>query len=155
MCDQATSHYLSQWWQRSMMPDGISEPQSTMQCRYDSVNCPPNPHKIHPIARPWGRGMSFVFCEFDRWLSSVPVITVPYIIEHYIGSRYNGMRLYVSLYPFLGHRRAKQWKLRTAVPLRTRFKTSLVVYAQPARMLVLLNWKNCQNVRRLSASLSR
>ena len=38
-----------------------------------------------------------VFCEFNLWLSSVPVVAVPYIIPCYIGSHYNSTPLYMSL----------------------------------------------------------
>ena len=30
---------------------------NTVRCRYNAVNFLPNPHKRHPIARPWGRDM--------------------------------------------------------------------------------------------------
>ena len=36
---------------------GRTENQSTLWCRYDSVNFHPNSHKRHLIAFPWGRGM--------------------------------------------------------------------------------------------------
>ena len=29
----------------------------TVQCSYNAVNFPPNPHNRHPIAHPWGQGM--------------------------------------------------------------------------------------------------
>ena len=32
-------------------------PLYTVRCRYNAVNFLPNPHEIHPIARPLGRGM--------------------------------------------------------------------------------------------------
>ena len=38
-----------------------------------------------------------VFCEFNLWLSSVPVAAVLYTISCYIGLRYNGTRLYFLL----------------------------------------------------------
>ena len=37
---------------------------NTVQRRYNAVNFLPNPHKIHPIARPLGRGMVCNLC-FD------------------------------------------------------------------------------------------
>ena len=33
-----------------------------MRCRYNTVNFLPNPHKIHPIARPLGRGLVCDLC---------------------------------------------------------------------------------------------
>ena len=56
--------------------------KSTVQCRYNAVNCHPNPHKIHPIARPQGRCV-VVFCEYklcmrtrllcmNKWFNRLP-----------------------------------------------------------------------------------
>ena len=33
-----------------------------MQRHYNTVNFHPNPHKRHPIVRPWGRGMGCLLC---------------------------------------------------------------------------------------------
>ena len=59
---------------------------------YNAVNFLPNLHKIHPIARPLGRGMG---CNlwFDTDLYSALVNAVLYEISCYIGPRYNRTRL--------------------------------------------------------------
>ena len=43
----------------------------TVQCRYNAVNFLSNPHKIHPIAHPLGRGMGCIL-----WLQTV-IYTLP------------------------------------------------------------------------------
>ena len=70
-----------------------------MWYRYNAVNFLPNTctHKDTPrFAREGEVWVSFVF---NVWLSSIPVAVVPYIKEHYNGSRYNGTRLYLYLRP--------------------------------------------------------
>ena len=64
-----------------------------MWCRYNAVNFLPNPDKIHPIARPLGRGM---MCNlwFDTDLYSASVNAVQDKISCYIWPHYNGTRLY-------------------------------------------------------------
>ena len=47
------------------------------------------------MARPSGRGMGCVLWSFDWYSASVPAII--HAIYYYIGPRYNGTRLYVSL----------------------------------------------------------
>ena len=47
----------------------------TVRCRYNAVNFHPNPHKRHPITRPWGRASYRVY-----FVSPVPVIAVLYAI---------------------------------------------------------------------------
>ena len=54
----------------------------TRRCRYNAVNFLPNPHKRHPIARPWGQGMGC--CQFNPWLSSASVTAVLCRIQRYI-----------------------------------------------------------------------
>ena len=64
----------------------------TVQCRYNAVNFLPNPHYIHPIARPLGRDMG---CNlwFDTDLYSAPVKAVLYEILCHIWPCYNGIQL--------------------------------------------------------------
>ena len=65
---------------------------NTVWCGYNAVNFLRPINKRHPIARPLGRGMSFVDPESDCYSTSVTVIIDA--ISYYIGPRYNGTRLY-------------------------------------------------------------
>ena len=53
----------------------ISRWHSTVRCRYNAVNFLPNPHKIHPIARPLGRGMG---CTL--WVQ-IMIYTLPHSLQ--------------------------------------------------------------------------
>ena len=64
----------------------------TVRCRYNADNILKNIHERHPIARPL---LSFVDPASGSYSARVPVII--YAIFYYIGLRYNGTRLYISL----------------------------------------------------------
>ena len=61
------SQYLDYWWSCTDMTSyWWPTPQlyiyrERVQCRYNAVNFPPNPHNRHPIARPWRQGMGCLF----------------------------------------------------------------------------------------------
>ena len=65
-----------------------------IRCLYNAVNFLPNPHKIHPTARPSGRAMGCnLWFATDLCFASVNVVL--YEILCYIGPRYNGTTLYL------------------------------------------------------------
>ena len=80
---------------RELMSTTPTWKASTVRYRYNAVNFLPNPHEIHPIVRPLGRGM---VCNlwFDTDLYSASANAVQDKILCYIWPRYNGTRLYLS-----------------------------------------------------------
>ena len=44
-----------------------------------------------------GQGVGWLLCEFNLCLSNLPIAAVAYIIQHNIGSRYNGTPLCMSI----------------------------------------------------------
>ena len=69
-CRQAISHYLSQFWPRSMPPYGITRSQWVNLIRYKSglklrisfIFCHQNNHKRHHIACPHRQAMGCLLC---------------------------------------------------------------------------------------------
>ena len=63
-------------------------------CRSNAVNFHPNPHKRHPIVRPWGRGMGCLLWESP--LMHILPQSISYHIyanSGYFWPRHNGIRL--------------------------------------------------------------
>ena len=76
-CRQATSHYLSQCWPRSMLPNGVTRPQwVNLECKqeYDELTLSifqlliKWPHNEHHI--PWSTPHSWCQMEFLSCMSS-------------------------------------------------------------------------------------
>ena len=65
-----------------------------VRCRYNEVNFLLNPHQRHPIARPLGQDMGYIFGESNSDLNSTSVTAMMHLISWYTGPRYNGTRLY-------------------------------------------------------------
>ena len=49
--------------------------KNTVRCRYNAVNFLQNPHNIHPIAHPWGRGMGCIL-----W-AQIVIYTLPQSLQ--------------------------------------------------------------------------
>ena len=69
----------------------------TVRCRYNAVSFLPNTHKIHPIARPSGRGMGCILWvqTLDLYFASVTAVMYAIHVSCYIEPRYNGIGLYI------------------------------------------------------------
>ena len=102
--NELNKHWFHQWFSaakqatnpsiKSMMTQVIDT--YTVQCRYNAVNFLLNPHNRHLIARPWGRGMGGVSCEFSVWFLLHCCHCSAYVISWYIRPRYSSTRLYIS-----------------------------------------------------------
>ena len=55
--------------------------RSTVRCFYNAANVLPYPYNIHPIARPWGRGMGMYAVSLKSDLRCATAIAVPYAIS--------------------------------------------------------------------------
>ena len=77
-CRQATSHYLSQCWPRSLSPYGVTTPNELKRLRPDLEGFVVTMHKViwetgSPIPRPLGRGngrtvsQAWVHCDNQTW----------------------------------------------------------------------------------------
>ena len=65
------------------------------QCNYKVVIFLPNPHTLHPIARP-RYVMHFVVTNTDIYFTEVTVVM--YAKSSFRGLRYNGTRLYLFVF---------------------------------------------------------
>ena len=94
--------YYRQYSYRDLWGSYAAHSRNTVRCRYNAVNFPQNPYKIHPIARPVrGYGEVWdVYCGLKRWFI---LRLVMYAISCHTGSRYNGTQLYLAFCPKLPH----------------------------------------------------
>ena len=69
-----------------------------MRCRYNAVNFHLDSHTSHPKACPLGRDMGCIMCDLEPWfISCFSPRSAVWNISCNIGSRYNGIPLYIYL----------------------------------------------------------
>ena len=80
-------------WNGLFLKSVLTMDTYTVQCHYNVVNFLPNPHKIHPIARPLGWGMGCIL-----WVQTVIYAlpqSVQWCMQYHSGPCYNSTQLYL------------------------------------------------------------